>query len=434
MIYQRVDKINNIVIKLIHVSKMKIIKKKFLSLLLSISILEKIKSFFRKEIQKVNFILSYSKLLQKNQDGYHARYDRIQLFENHESLRSIIQDIDQSSKNVNMMFYIWSSGGLVDKVSNSLIEASGRGVECKIIADYVGSWLFFRSYQLKRMKRAGIKIVKSLKISLIHHLIFSHRLDSRQHKKIVTIDDRISYIGSMNMVDPEYRKKDGNHHSTVDILIRIEGEEVSSILNHIHSFDWYIETGEMSEKFKKKNPEIKILSSGILFPKDLIENFLIYSIKNAKKNILITTPYFIPSKTILKLICATSLSGVHVSIVLPKENNSCFVHWASRNLYEVLLRSGVKIYHFYKGFLHTKIIIIDKKFSIVGSINLDIRSLSVNFEVVAVINDFIFVDQIVKLQTRYIRCCSKVDHQRWNHRPLWNKVIEKFCYFFRSLL
>ncbi|ADD79876.1 cardiolipin synthetase [Candidatus Riesia pediculicola USDA] len=338
-----------------------------------------------------------------------------------------------------MVFYIWMPGGLVDEVSRALIKASKRGVNCNLIIDYIGSRPFFKSFQLKEMKEAGIHLIKSLKVSLIYHLIFFYRLDSRQHKKMIIIDDNISYIGSMNMIDPDFHKDNykKNYYPLLDVLVKIKGKEVSNILNHIYSFDWYIETGKKLRsdlKNKVDQPKIEILTSGIFFPKDLIKKFLLNFFKSARRKILITTPYFVLSQDIIKLICKISLNGINVLIILPKKNDSFFVHWASRNLYTILLKSGVKIYHLDHGFLHSKTITIDENISLVGSINLDIRSISVNLEIIAIVNDRSFQNQLIRIQKQYISCCRETNIHQWKQRPFWNKIIEKFCYLFRILL
>ncbi|WP_242503517.1 phospholipase D-like domain-containing protein, partial [Proteus mirabilis] len=158
-----------------------------------------------------------------------------------DSLNAITRDINNARDNIEMVFYIWQSGGLVEEVTEALIQAAKRGVKCRIMVDSAGSRSFFRTNGPARMRAAGIEFVESLQVNLFR--FFLRRMDLRQHRKIVLIDNYISYTGSMNMVDPRYFKQDAGVGQWIDIMVRMEGP-VSTTLGIIYAFDWEMETGE----------------------------------------------------------------------------------------------------------------------------------------------------------------------------------------------
>ena len=110
------------------------------------------------------------------------------------------------------------------------------------------------------------------------------------------------------------------------------------------------------------------------------------------------------------------------------------VGWASRTFYTELLEAGVKIYKFHGGLLHTKSVLVDRQVSLVGSVNLDMRSLWLNFELTLVVDDIEFGEQLAHLQQTYMMSAEKLTYDEWQQRPIWNRVVERLFYFFSPLL
>ena len=142
-----------------------------------------------------------------------------------EILHSIIEDIENAEHSIRMVFYIWHPGGLADAVASALIRASKRGVDVKLLLDSAGSPRFFRSHWYKMMKDAGIDVVQALEVKMWR--IFLRRLDLRQHRKIIVIDDEIAYTGSMNLVDPAFFKQNSGVGQWIDIMVRVTGPTVN---------------------------------------------------------------------------------------------------------------------------------------------------------------------------------------------------------------
>ena len=338
-------------------------------------------------------------------------------------MRSIIRDINQAEKSINMVFYIWSAKGLVNEVTQALINARQRGVAIHILLDSVGSHAFLKSAECQVMR--------------------DNRIDLRQHRKIIVIDNQISYTGSMNMVDPKFFKKDSNVGEWIDIMVRINGP-VSAVLNGLHAWDWEIET---RVKLPLEEPDcpllpleqnnshaVQILATGPCFPDDLMVQSLAIAIFSARKSIVITSPYFVPSHNIAEALRIAALRGVEVSIIIPKENDSLMVHWASRTFFDDLLAAGVKIYHFNQGLLHTKSMLIDNRLALVGTVNMDMRSFLLNFEVTMVVEDPAFANEISLLHEGYIKNSALIDYAQWRKRSVYQRIIEKLFFLFSPLL
>ncbi|MXP67386.1 cardiolipin synthase [Pantoea sp. Aalb] len=368
--------------------------------------------------------------------------NKVQLITNtSDVMNAIIHDINFARKNIEMAFYIWQSSGLTDKVAESLIAASRRGVKCRLMLDSVGSIAFFNDPLVNIMRNAGIDIVEALQVSLL--CIFLRRMDLRQHRKVILIDNKIAYTGSMNMVDPHFFKKDSGVGPWIDLVVRMEGP-VSTIIGMVYACDWEIETGKrilpsppnkkMISLKKENNYTIQVIPSGPGFSEDIIHQVLLTAVYSAHTQLIMTTPYFIPSDELLHAICTAAYRGVEVKIILPRYNDSVLVGWASRAFFTELLKAGVKIYQFEKGLLHTKSILVDKQLCLVGTVNLDMRSFWLNFELTLAIDDARFGSDLARIQDDYIASSYLLDDAIWIKRAWWQRIIEKLFHFLNPLL
>ncbi|AKC59993.1 cardiolipin synthase [Blochmannia endosymbiont of Polyrhachis (Hedomyrma) turneri] len=371
--------------------------------------------------------------------------NHIQLIKNFdETIIALIHDITLAQKSIDIIFYIWQSGGLVEQLTQALIQAAQRGVKCRILLDSAGSTNFFHSPYPDSLKKYGINIIKASDINISQ--FFIRRVDLRQHKKMILIDNHISYIGSMNMVDPRFFKQNIGIGQWIDIMVRINGPATLA-MKVIFNCDWEIETGEhlllpQIQHNKTVSPYktitnynlIQSIASGPGFPREIIHEVLLTSIYSARKKIIITTPYLIPSDNILYAICAAAQRGVKVHIIVPKNNDSILVNWASKAFFYQLLKAGVHIHQFQQGLLHTKSILIDEKLSLIGTANLDTRSIWLNFEIIVVIDDKNFTHDLSKLQKSYISYSQTINIKTWTQRPYWHRLIERLFYFFSPLL
>lgn len=353
----------------------------------------------------------------------------------------ILADIEQARESIHIEFYIWQAGGYVDKIANALIRARRRGVKISILLDGAGSRSFFNSEWVSIFKRSGIEVETALKVSPLRALF--RRLDLRLHRKILVIDNYIAYTGSMNMVDPRYFKKTAGVGQWVDIMTRIKGP-TSALLSCIQSWDWEVETGErrfpnlpnchIDQKHKHAHHAVQVIPSGPGMPDNFIHQVLLLTIHHAQKCITITTPYFVPSEQLLFAITTAAQRGVEVNLIIPDKNDSLMVEWASRSFFTELLNAGVNIFRFYDGLLHTKSVLVDNEYCLMGSVNLDMRSLWLNFESTLATDDPDFCLSVHQLQQEYIQSSIQLDLDDWEKRLFINKPIEQFFYIFAPLL
>ncbi|WP_031490308.1 cardiolipin synthase, partial [Yersinia pestis] len=215
-------------------------------------------------------------------------------------------------------------------------------------------------------------------------------------------------------------------------------------LGIVYACDWEIETGKrilppppdanIMPFEEETGHTIQVIASGPGFPEEMIHQALLTAVYAAREQLIMTTPYFVPSDDLLHAICTAAQRGVDVSIIVPRENDSMMVRWASRAFFTELLNAGVKIYQFEGGLLHSKSVLVDGQLSLVGTVNLDMRSLWLNFEITLVIDDDGFGADLAQVQDDYIARSALLDGERWNKRPLWHRVTERLFYFFSPLL
>lgn len=361
-------------------------------------------------------------------------------------VKSIIQDIQLAQNNIQIVFYIWQPGGITNTVADALITAAKRGVHCRLMLDSAGSRSFFQSTLVSIMRNAGIEIVEALRVSLLR--MFFRRLDLRQHRKMVLIDNCIAYTGSMNLVDPKIFKQNSKVGQWIDLMVRMEGP-ITKVMKIIYSCDWELETGHRilpfhpdldSNIIHSSSPPnepaaIHVIASGPDYPDyNMIHKALLTAIFSARNTIIMTTPYFVPSEDLLQALCIAAQRGVEVSIILPYCNDSILVGWASRAFFTELLKAGVKIYQFEGGLLHTKSVQIDGQLSLIGTVNFDMRSLWLNFEITLVIDDNHFGKDLFFIQENYINSSRLIDVNSWLRRPYWQRILEQLFYFFSPLL
>ncbi len=364
---------------------------------------------------------------------------------NNELIKSLINDIKFSKKNIYIIFYIWEPGYLSNKIILELINASKRGVKCKIILDAIGSINFFNTNLSSLMTKQGIQIVKYLKFNL-NNIIFE-RFDVRQHKKIVLIDNKIIYTGSMNLIDNSYFNKRSTLGIWIDLMIKIRSKLLGNIINIIFCYDWELQTGinilRKKIKFNNFNKTlnynkcinwVQVITSGNGLPKNIIHRFLLNLIFSSKYRIIITTPYFIPSDYIIDAICTVSSKGIDVSIIIPEKNDNFITYWSSRFFFYDLITSGVKIYSFKGNFLHTKLILIDYNISILGTINFDFRSIWLNHEIALLIKSFFLNRKLFNILKKYMNFSELINLKIIKSKNFYERFLEKFFILFNPLL
>jgi len=354
-------------------------------------------------------------------------------------LMEITEQIERAQTRCYLMFYICHEGGLVDDLLAALMKTAARGVDCKLLLDSVGSHDFFNGKKPQMLIEAGVQLVEALPVGTLRLLL--QRQDLRMHRKLVCIDDNVAYTGSMNLVDPAYFKTKKQVGEWIDIMVRCKGPIIQQ-MQGLFIWDWYLETDQYIPLPKAScdrfpivgKQHAQLIPSGPGFGTASIHQVLLSAIYEAKYSLVLTTPYFVPDDSLLGALQVAALRGVDVKIILPAKNDSLLVKYASRAFFEELLTSGVKIYKFHGGLLHTKSIVIDEKIALVGTVNLDRRSFWLNFEMTMLIDNSEFSGELLTTQMHYLLESKPLILTEWNKRSYFKKLLESCAYLFSPLL
>lgn len=353
----------------------------------------------------------------------------------------LIVDIDSATSTCHLEFYIWAIGGEADAAASALIRASQRGVLCRVLVDSLGSRQFLRSDLCQRMRDHGVQVQDALPGNLLRMPLV--RFDLRLHRKIVVIDGEIAYTGSMNMVDPRYFKQDAGVGQWVDAMVRLEGPVVEA-LQITFLGDWFVETDDTLERLRdtgdatpqseRGDCAVQVMPSGPGVEDDAVEQVLITAIYSAEKELVLTTPYFVPSEPLSMALIAAARRGVKVVIIIPRQVDSMLVRFASNAFKGDLLQAGVRIARFDDGLLHTKSVSVDGTHCLFGSVNLDPRSFRLNFEILLAIYNEPFTQQLRALQQEYLDRSELIDFDRFSRRSRVRKFGEGFARLLAPLI
>ena len=348
-----------------------------------------------------------------------------------EILSAIAADVDRAESSVQMPFYIWHEGGAADVVLEAVIRAARRGVRCRLLIDHLGARPWWRGKQPGRLQEAGVELQHALPVGVLKG--FVTRNDLRLHRKIVTIDGRIGWTGSMNLVDPRFFKQDAGFGEWIDAMVRVEGSAVL-VLGATLVGDWLRETGEETRRLVESadlhrvrsagKADVQVIPSGPGESSDTLLQMLLGLINGARRELLLTTPYFVPDDAMLRALRGAAARGAEVDLIVPARVDSMLVRYASRSYYDDLMEAGVRIRSFRGGLLHTKSITVDGEASMIGTANLDMRSLWLNYEISLFVYDADFTQRLRALQATYLKDCDTIDRQAWMGRRFAPRFVE----------
>ncbi|GMG88228.1 cardiolipin synthase [Biformimicrobium ophioploci] len=357
--------------------------------------------------------------------------------DSNDTIESLIADLDAAKHHVHVSFYIWLSDNSGLALIEALKRAVARGVSCRAMTDNLGSHALIKSRHWKVMRESGVDTAVSLPIGPAIMGPLNGRIDLRNHRKIVVIDDWITYCGSQNCADPEFRVKP-KYAPWVDAVMRFEGP-VARQNQFIFLSDWMTYTDEdLSAMLRRPLPFkasgrsvpgiiAQVLASGpetATFSPSQIFEALIYT---AREKLTITTPYYVPNESLQAALCAAARRGVHTEIIFPSRNDSFVVAAASRSYYLELLEAGVRIYEYRDGLLHTKSITVDGAMTLIGSANMDRRSFDLNYESNVLLYDAELTRDMEARQQVYLDSSDLVelsDVEGWSTgQRLWNNTI-----------
>jgi cardiolipin synthase len=318
------------------------------------------------------------------------------------------------------------------KVVEALKRAAARKVICRAMADGLGSRLMIESPHWKAMQSAGVQVATALPIGNLLLRPLRGRIDLRNHRKILVIDNRITYCGSQNCADPEFRIK-ARFAPWVDALMRFEGP-IARQNQYLFASDWMAQMdGDLTPLLRQPLPPgepgltAQVIGTGPTVYNSAMPEVFETLIYTARRELVITTPYYVPDEGMQTALCTSARRGVRTTIIFPARNDSWIVGAASRSYYSDLLAAGVRIYEYEGGLLHAKSLTLDGEVTLIGSANMDRRSFDLNYE-----NNILFYDpaltaEVRRRQDAYLASSHPVTAEtvaQWPiTRRLWNNTI-----------
>jgi len=301
---------------------------------------------------------------------------------------SIFEMIDKAEHHIHLAYYIVRGDGVGRRFRDALIRKAREGVQVRLIYDGFGSWKLKRSY-LRELTEAGVRVRCFLPIGAA---LRSRRLNHRYHRKIVIVDGKSGFTGGINIGD-EYLGLDAKLGFWRDTHLRVEGDAVYDLQN-IFVRDWQLASGETLDDPAYWPPHacasrerVQIVSCGPRPGGNEIYDGLLAAVFAARERIWIATPYFVPDDGLKAALRTAAESGVDVRLIVPGVADTRFVLAATLSHAADLREAGVRVYRYQKGFIHAKVMIVDRLLASVGTANLDMRSFYSNYELSALLFD-----------------------------------------------
>ncbi len=356
------------------------------------------------------------------------------LYAGEKTYPSMLNAINGARKNIYLCVYIFKNDEIGSQFVNSLIDAHKRGVSVYVLIDGIGefySWKKVRS----ALEKHGIQALLFLPPKFFP---FNLYINLRNHRKLLIIDDETSYLGGMNISD-EYYHNDSATKSLVDIHFKIQGD-ITSQLKSVFESDWRFAGGKglanssAIENLSDDPAICRAITDGPGQSLDHLSVILLTAINSAVSQITLMTPYFLPSRELISALQLAALRGVKVNIILPEKNNLAYVHWASRHMLWELLERGLCIYYQPGPFAHSKLFVVDNHYSLIGSANIDPRSLRLNYEIGLEIYDANIAEQLIRYVDGALPTCRQVTLEEVDGRSLLTKIRDGIAWLFSPYL
>lgn len=353
----------------------------------------------------------------------------------------VLSAIRAAKHHIHIEYYIYEDDTIGKEIELALIEKVKEGVIVRFIYDDFGSG----SVRKKLVPRLTKGKVKTFPFYKIIFFALANRINYRNHRKIIVIDGTIGFVGGINVSDRYINDaKDEKKLYWRDTHLRIDGPGVQ-YLQYLFLSDWNFCAKDNIEPDEFYFPKpgslpvkghkiVQIAASGPDSDAPTILFSLLEVINLASKEILITTPYFIPGDSILDALMIAALGGLKVKLLVPKEADSKLVNAASKSYYDDLLNVGVEIYMYEKGFVHAKTVVADRQIAVIGSANIDSRSFDLNFEVSAIVYDKELSEELATVFEDDISNSHRIDPEVWRNRPMTKQFIEKTARLVSPLL
>jgi cardiolipin synthase A/B len=359
---------------------------------------------------------------------------------------AMLKDIQAARSRIWLETYIFADDASGTTIAQALMRRAAEGLDVRVLYDAVGSQKtkpgFFRD-----LEAAGVKVhayhnfLEALRKILVFII-----LNRRDHRKLLVVDQSSAYFGGMNIIDYgrdlRFLNIDDRHESHIgrrDVHVRLCGPQQEEVAQSFER-SWRHALGVPIQRRSKAYRRVKLpdagesihfFDSGPGFRFSRATRVYRTVLRMARHNVIIAMAYFIPHGRVLRDILSANRRGVRIDVVVPALSDVHVVQYAMWHLYNKLLRRGVRIYERKNRMLHSKVMVVDRQWTVVGSANMDPRSLRINLEFLAVIRSHRFADALRRICRYEIRRSRRVRLKEAVHRSVKQKILSRISYSLR---
>ncbi|MGE4572695.1 MAG: cardiolipin synthase [Candidatus Izemoplasmatales bacterium] len=344
----------------------------------------------------------------------------------------LAEEINKAKDFILMEFYILKTDNIGKKILDLLAKKVQENVKVYVLYDHFGSNKHIDYKYLDDLHKKGIvfSVFDPQTLS-----VFNSNLNFRNHRKVTVIDGKVGFIGGMNLGD-EYNHQSKKFGFWRDTQIMLEGQGVLGLYN-VFIKDWYYVNNHVLDFYRLPNKIVdkgllSVIESGPDFESGLIKHVYLKMITEAKKSIKLTTPYLILEPEIMAALKVAAHSGVRIQLMVPGKHDYIAVGYATKSYYEPLLKMNVEIYEYEDKFIHAKTLMIDDALASVGTVNIDPRSLNLNFEATAVFVNKT-VDDLVRTFNEDLLISKRITKEEWRKRGIFTRIAQGWFNLFSPM-
>ena len=357
-------------------------------------------------------------------------HNRIEILTNGASFYpAMLEAIRGATRSINMEVYIFQPGAIADRFVEALSERARHGVNVTIVVDAIGSFSLW-GRPVRRLRAAGCRIQSYQRLQWYSLA----RLNNRTHRELLIVDGRVAFAGGAGIAD--WWALPGRHlQPWRDTMARIEGPVVAAvqgvaaenwleccgeILTGPDYFPDLEPAGDTTAFVIKSSPADRATASRVAFQ---------LLMEGADHHVRISTPYFLPDRSLRRALIGIARRGVVVTIIVPgQDTDQRWVRLASRRMWGPLLAAGIRIFEYGETMMHTKVLVVDGEWAVLGTTNMDNRSFEHNDEVNVAMRDRGVGSRLLADYERDLLHSTEMTLARWNRRPLWEKIVGPFVW------
>ena len=362
-------------------------------------------------------------------------HNRVELLvDGQRTFDAILEEIAGAERYVLLQFYIVRDDGIGRRLEAALTRALERGVRVYFLFDGIGSAGLSSAY-ITRLRRAGAQINAFATASRSHRL----QLNFRNHRKVVVVDGELAFTGGLNVGD-EYLGADPKLSPWRDTFVRLSGPAAQAVQLSLLE-DWYWATDELPDWTWVPKPDVAggdesvlIVPTGPADPMESCSLLFVGLIHRAQERLWIATPYFVFDQQITSALQLAALRGVDVRILVPKNGDHAPTYLAGWSYFDEVLESGCRLFQYTDGFCHQKVLLADSDLALVGSANLDNRSMRLNFELGALVEGVLFAAEVASMLEGDLARSEEVQQGDFARKPLHFRLLARFARLFAPIL